>query len=167
VTQLTPRPVAWLWPARFPLGKLSLLEGDPRLGKSFLTLDLCARLSTGRPWPDETPNPAPAAALIVNGEDGDEDTVAPRLLALGADPARCFVLARKEPEAGPPLTLPHATDTLDAALAQTRARLVVIDPVVAFLDPGVVLNSDQSVRRALAPLARLAVKHAEQEMDGS
>jgi hypothetical protein len=54
-SELTPRPVDWLVPGRFALGKLALLEGDPGLGKSLLTLDLCARLSTGRPFPEDGP----------------------------------------------------------------------------------------------------------------
>jgi hypothetical protein len=157
--QLAPRPVTWLWPGRLPLGKLSLLEGDPQLGKSLLTLDLCARLSTGRPWPDGTPSPGPAPALIVNGEDGDEDTVLPRLQALGADLGRCFLLERQETDLGPPLSLPSQTNKLEAALAQTGAQLVVIDPIVVFLAPGVNMASDQGVRRALRPLARLAERY--------
>src|SRR5438445_13134689 len=79
----TVRPVEWLWPGRLALGKLNVLEGDPNLGKSLLMLDLCARVSTGRPWPDGTPQAGPAAAIIINGEDGEDDTVLPRLHALG------------------------------------------------------------------------------------
>src|SRR5579859_777021 len=84
-SQVTPRDVAWLWPGRLGLGKLAILEGDPNLGKSLVALDLCARLSTGRPFPDDRPGPGPAAAIFLSGEDGDEDTVVPRLQSLGAD----------------------------------------------------------------------------------
>jgi putative DNA primase/helicase len=157
--ELVARPVTWLWPGRLPLGKLSLLMGDPQLGKSLLTLDLCARLSTGRPWPDDTPSPGPAAALVVNAEDGDEDTALPRLQAAGADLGRCFVLERKAAEPALPLSLPGQTQVLEGALKETSARLVVIDPLLAFLAPGIVLASDQSVRRALSPLARLATAY--------
>src|SRR5690348_9663517 len=55
--QLVPRPRCWLWPHRLALGELALLEGDPGLGKSVLLLDLCARLTTGRPCPDNAPGP--------------------------------------------------------------------------------------------------------------
>src|SRR5262249_16775325 len=51
VSQLTPRPVSWLWPGRLALGKLAMLDGDPDLGKSLVTLDLCTRLSRGLPFP--------------------------------------------------------------------------------------------------------------------
>src|SRR5262249_37843038 len=159
LSELAPRPIPWLWPHRLALGKPALLEGDPGLGKSFVALDLCARLSTGRPFPDDSPSPGPAAALILNGEDNDEDTIYPRLQALGADLRRLFVVHRRSAGTREPLRLPSQIDLLDRALARTQARLVVIDPIVAFLDPGVLMGSDASVRRALAPLAEVAERN--------
>jgi hypothetical protein len=156
VSRLSARPVAWLWPGRLPLGKLSILDGDPGLGKSLVTLDLCARLSTGRPWPDGSPGAGPAAAVVLNAEDGAEDTIRPRLEACGADLDRVFVLPRDESDMGTPLRLPGQAAVLEAIVAGTGARLVVIDPVLTFLGPGVNTSSDQGVRWALAPLARLA-----------
>ncbi len=64
------------------------------LGKSFLALDLCARLSTGQPWPDGSATAGPAAAVYLNAEDGAEDTLGPRLRTLGADPASVYLLER-------------------------------------------------------------------------
>src|ERR1700757_981542 len=84
------QPVAWLWPGRLALGKLAILDGDPGLGKSLLALVLCARLTTGRPFPDDRPGPGPANVLILSAEDGDQDTLRPRLQALGADLGRVF-----------------------------------------------------------------------------
>src|SRR5579884_3401293 len=91
LSQLPPRAVAWLWPGRLALGKLAILDGDPGLGKSLVTLDLCARLSTGRPFPDSSPGPGPGSAIILNGEDAADDTLVPRLRALGADLGRVFI----------------------------------------------------------------------------
>src|SRR5262249_25866321 len=91
VSSLTARPLSWLWPGRLALGKLAMLDGDPGLGKSLVSLDLCARLSTGRPFPDGQTSPGPASAIVLNGEDGPEDTIQPRLQALGADLDRVFV----------------------------------------------------------------------------
>jgi hypothetical protein len=85
ISQLTPRPVTWLWLNQLALGKLAILDGDPGLGKSLLTLDLCARLSTGRPFPDGSPGPGVSNALVLNAEDSAADTIRPRLQALGAD----------------------------------------------------------------------------------
>src|SRR4051812_45980782 len=80
---LAPRVVDWLWPGRLALGKLAMLDGDPGLGKSLVTLDLCARLTPGRPFPDGSPGTRPRNVLVLNGEDGAEDTIRPRLQALG------------------------------------------------------------------------------------
>src|SRR5262245_45815399 len=67
ISQFPSRQVHWLWPNRLPLGKLAILDGDPGLGKSLIALDLCARLSTGREFPDGSPGPTAAASIILNG----------------------------------------------------------------------------------------------------
>ncbi len=160
VSQLAPRPVHWLWPGRLALGKLALLEGDPGLGKSLLTLDLCARLSTGQPFPDGSPSPGPAASLLFNAEDSMADTVVPRLRALGADLAHVYRVCSRDDAEDELLSLPHQVDILERLLQQTEARLVVLDPITAFFHSSVQLPSDSSVRHALAPLAALARKYA-------
>ena len=159
VGDLESRPVSWLWPGRLALGKLAMLDGDPGLGKSLVTLDLCARLSKGRPFPDGATGPGRAAALVLNGEDSAEDTIRPRLQALDADLKYVFVLRMEDAAGGEPLRLPDHTAVLDDALNQTSARLLVIDPIVAFLNPRIQSGNDASVRRALAPLAHLAERH--------
>jgi hypothetical protein len=154
VSELTPRPCSWLWPGRLALGKLAILDGDPGLGKSLLALDLCARLSTGRPMPDGSAGPGVCNSLVLNAEDGAADTIRPRLQALGADLERVFVLDAAS-ALHDLLRLPSQTAQLDEALAQSNARFLVVDPIMAFLDAAVATNSDQSVRRALSPLACL------------
>jgi hypothetical protein len=159
VGDLESRPIAWLWPGRLALGKLAMLDGDPGLGKSLVTLDLCARLSRGRPFPDGTAGPDCSAALVLNGEDSAADTIRPRLQALDADLKRVFVLHAEDAPAAELLRLPEHTSVLDYALERTRARLLVIDPIVAFLDPRIQSGNDASVRRVLTPLAQLAERH--------
>jgi hypothetical protein len=159
VSELTEQSVSWLWPGRLPFGKLAILDGDPGLGKSLVTLDICARLSTGQPFPDGAGAHGVGGAIVLNGEDGDADTIRPRLQAFGADLQRIYVHARARATTGEPLYFPAHTDILDEALTRTGARLVVIDPIMAFLAPNVVNTSDQSVRRALLPLAQLADRH--------
>jgi putative DNA primase/helicase len=88
--QLVPCPLEWLWPGRLAFGKLAIFDGDPGLGKSLLALDLCARLSTGRPFPDGSPSPGPMSSIVLNGEDGAHDTILARLQAMGADMGRVF-----------------------------------------------------------------------------
>jgi hypothetical protein len=159
ISQLAPRRISWLWPSRLAFGKLAILDGDPDLGKSLLTLDLCARLSTGRPLPDGSPGPGVVNAIVLNGEDGQHDTIRPRLQTLGADLDRVFVLDRDDTVAAAPVSLPADIGMLDQALMQTRAQLLVIDPIVAFLERTILSGSDQSIRRALFPLAQLAAHH--------
>jgi hypothetical protein len=156
VSEVAVRPVDWLWPHRLGRGKLALLEGDPGLSKSFVALDLCARLSSGRPWPDGAPAPDPAACIFLNGEDGVEDTLGPRLAALGADLGRVFVVDRGTDDLAAALSLPDQAAALGELVARVRARLLVIDPVMPFFGAGVNTGDDRSVRRALAPLAALA-----------
>src|SRR5262245_16147272 len=159
ISSLTPRPLTWLWPKRLALGKLAMLDGDPGLGKSLLALDLCARLSTGRPFPDDSPGPGPAGSLLLSAEDGEHDTTRPRLQALGADLDRVFVL-RPDDVLGRPLRLPAQLGLLDDALARTGALLMVLDPVIAFLDASACISNDQAIRQVLTPLALLAHRHA-------
>jgi hypothetical protein len=151
------RPVDWFWLARLAFGKPALLEGDPGLSKSLVALDLCARLSTGRPLPDGSAG-GPARNALIVAEDYVEDTIRPRLEALGADLGRVFVLTPGEEDTGV-LCLPSQVAVLERELKATDAKLVVIDTIVDFLDPGVNLASAQSVRLALAPLFRLAHKY--------
>ncbi len=96
--------VDWLWDRRVPLGKLTILEGDPDKGKSLITLDLAARLTTGRRLPgdqddhheqgehDEHLEHLTGGVVILSAEDGLADTIKPRLLAAGADTSRVLAL---------------------------------------------------------------------------
>lgn len=156
IASVPSRSVSWLWPGRLALGKLAILDGDPGLGKSLVTLDLCARLSTGKHFPDGAPLREPAASLVLNGEDSIEDTLRARLEALHADLNRVFVLHPGDDPATVLLRLPDHLAVLDDALTRTHARLLVIDPIVAFLDPRMHNGNDASIRRALTPLAQLA-----------
>jgi len=159
LSNVIPRPLDWLWPGRLARGKLSIFDGDPELGKSLVTLDLCARLTTGRPLPDGSPAIEPGNVIIFNGEDGAADTVAPRLQALSADVARVFTCGQEYLDKSGPFRLPLDLGHLDRALTDTHAVLVVLDPIMAFLDASINAASDMSVRRALSPLAKLADHH--------
>ena len=90
MSDVEPEDVRWLWGGRIPLGKLTVLEGDPKGGKSTLTLDLMARVTTGGVMPDgsATDLDGPAYCVLMTAEDGLADTVRPRLDLAGADPGR-------------------------------------------------------------------------------
>jgi AAA domain len=157
-SQIVARPLAWLWPGHLPLGKLTIFDGDPGVGKSLVALDLCARLSRGQPFPDGSPSPGPCNSIVLGVEDKDDDTVNPRLQALGADLARVFVLDPVDRD-GRLRCFPELLAVLDQALARTGAKLLVIDPIMAFLGPGIQSNSEQSLRQVLFALMQLAAKY--------
>jgi hypothetical protein len=152
-------PVSWLWPNIIPAGKLVILDGDPDVGKSLVALDLCARLSTGRPFPDGGLSAGPCNALVLSAEDKASDTIVPRLRHLGADLGRVAVWQRASDDEPWPWRLPADNAFLDDALGRLAPHLAVIDPIMAFLDDSILCASDHSVRRALAPLIHLADKH--------
>jgi hypothetical protein len=155
LADVTPEAVRWLWPGRIAQGKLTLIIGDPDKGKSCVTLDLAARVSTGLPWPDGTPAPC-GDVVLLTAEDGLSDTVRPRLDAMGGDPSRVHALTAirtGDRERGFDLT--RDLEHLEAELGRTGAILVVIDPVSAYLGRADSYR-DAEVRGILAPLAALA-----------
>ena len=150
--------VEWLWDRRIPLGKIAVLDGDPGNGKSVLTTDLAARVSVGRTFPDDQPCEA-AGVVIMNAEDGLADTIRPRLDAAGGDPSRVLSLATiPVGDEGDErhLTIPDDIPIIEKGIETVRAKLVIIDPLMAFLSGRSDAHKDQDVRRALAPLSRMA-----------
>jgi len=91
LSQVETQPVHWLWHKHLPLGKITLLDGDPGMGKSLLALDLAARVSSGLPMPDGTPGQQ-GGVILIAPEDGAADTLNPRLQAAGGDPSRVLLL---------------------------------------------------------------------------
>ena len=166
LADVAPQPVRWLWPGRIPLGKLTILDGDPGLGKSLLTLDLAARVSTGRPMPDgaQSELPGPAGVVLLTAEDDPADTIRPRLDAAGGECQRIVLLQSiKETMTLPDGTvkerirLPNLTDiaALEKAIAEVGAKLVIVDPIVAYT-AGADTHIDSEVRTVLARLADVA-----------
>jgi AAA domain len=152
-----PEEVSWQWPSWLALGKLTLVDGDPGLGKSAMTLDLAARVSAGKPFPDGTRCEA-GGVVLLSAEDGLADTIRPRLDAAGADTSKVLSLATVPDEDGHNrlLSIPEDLGIMEEGIRRVRARLVVVDPLMAFLSANANSHRDQDVRRALAPLAGLA-----------
>lgn len=151
-----PERVVWLWDGRIPLGKLTILDGDPGLGKSTLSLDLAAHVSRGIPLPCSTEPSRAAGVVLLSAEDDLADTIRPRLDAAGADVTRVVALRTVPGDDDRPPSIPEDLHLLRQAIERVGARLVVIDPLMAFLDASVDGHKDQSVRRALHRLAALA-----------
>lgn len=149
--------VEWLWPGYLPLGKIVTLEGDPGQGKSTITLDIAAKLSTASPMPDMYRPDAPATTLLFTAEDSVADTVKPRLEAVDADLTRIHAVTAINTDDGPrPLAVPEDVDALEQAIRAYDARLVIIDPFIQFLSSSIDAHRDHDVRRAMYPLTSLA-----------
>ncbi len=132
ISAIRPEQVKWLWSQRIPRGKLVVLDGDPGLGKSTLTLDFAARVSAGEAMPDQSRRRRPAGVVILSAEDGPADTIRPRLEAAGADLDQVFVLDTvATPEGDHYFAIPDDIPTLERSVQERKAALVVIDPLTA------------------------------------
>ncbi len=158
--KIQPQKTRWLWRGYIPLGTLTILDGDPGLGKSTICIDLIARVTRGQPMPNDgkTDLDGPAVALILSAEDAPENTIRPRLDAAGADVNLVEnIEATKVGEDGErPPVLPADVDLLEEKIAETNAKLVVIDVFTAYLDGELDAHRDQDVRRCLHRLKILA-----------
>jgi phage N-6-adenine-methyltransferase len=140
-----PKTTEWLWYPRIPLGELSMLDGDPGDNKSSFTTELTMRVTTGAQMPDGTRGVEGGAVLCL-AEDSWEKTVRPRLDAAGANVRRIMFMDN--------LTVPRDREAIAKAIGKTKAKLVVIDPMNAFITADA--NSDQKIRQALMPLRQMA-----------
>lgn len=160
MADVQPEAVSWLWTGRLARGKVTALAGDPGMGKSFITLDMAARISTGRPWPDGESIPSRGDVVFLAAEDGLADTVRPRLDAMQADVSRVHVLqAIRVANDGGERAFCLGTDIawLEETITQTGALLVVIDPISSYMGDVNTYN-DAEVRTVLMPLVTLAAK---------
>jgi len=160
-SEVTPQRVAWLWANHIPFGKVTLFDGDPDLAKSTVSLDLAARVTRGLPMPDGTePGCPPAGAVIVSLEDGIADTIRPRLEVAGAalEKVRIVSVIKGADGIERTPTLPVDLPSIEAAIQDVNAKLLVLDPFVAMLAADTNSYRDQDIRRVLAPVAALAEK---------
>lgn len=152
--KIKPEAVRWIWPGWLARGKLHVLAGAPGTGKSTIAFRIAAAITTGGYWPDGTRAPV-GDVLIWSGEDDPADTIAPRLIAAGADMKRVHIVGSTSVE-GQSRPFDPSTDL--HALRQSAASigdvtLLVADPIVSV----VAGNGDRNteVRRALQPLVEL------------
>ena len=81
--EITAKPIEWLWRGRVPMGMLTLFAGDPKLGKSYVTLTMAAAVSRGAPMPDSDPPDGPGSVILMSAEDDPARVIVPRLVAAG------------------------------------------------------------------------------------
>ena len=181
LSDVEPVPVQWLWFPRFALGKVSLLVGNPGVGKSFASLDIVARISTGALWPDGDNLPdgsnraQKGSSLLLTAEDGLDDTVRPRLDKMGADCSKILAIqgsyweSDKEPTDFPvddEICRPEFFNLLrDIELLENKVRqigdvrIIIIDPLDAYYGARADTHQNALVRAVLGSLAELAQRH--------
>lgn len=159
MSDVEPVSVSWLWPDRIPYGKMTLLAGDPGLGKSFVTLDIAARLSSGTPWPDRGDESVePENTVILSAEDDAADTIRPRLDAAGADVSRIHYVdgVRRSSDGGDAyFNFDDDMLSLERLIKETAASLVIVDPISAYLSKRDSHNNSD-IRGILGPLGDMA-----------
>lgn len=169
LSEYEPKRLSWRSRNRLARGKITIIDGDPGLGKSTLMADWAARVTRGEALFDGDPQPE-TGVIMLNAEDDPADTIRPRFDAAGGDPDRLLILnelpvTTKEGEPvfwpnGDPQTrwfgFPNDAFILEEAIAEMNAGLVFVDPLFAFLSPDVKSNNDQDVRRALSVLSLIA-----------
>lgn len=153
--------VEWLWQDRIAIGKLSLLVGEPGLGKTFCSLDIAAKVSRGTPFADGTVPPIGDCAILT-AEDGAGDTIRPRLDAAGADVSRILHIdgVGAEGDAAGFPSLKDDLGPLEQFLKDNQElRLLIIDPLAAYLGDKIDSHSNTQVRSVLGPLSELAERY--------
>ncbi|MHB1473055.1 MAG: AAA family ATPase [Dermatophilaceae bacterium] len=165
--EIDPKGVDWLWEGRIPLGVITVLQGDPKVGKSTLWVEIAAHVSTGTPWPDGSACPK-GNVIVLSVEDMAAQTIRPRLDAAGADVHRVGELQAvveygTDGNGDPTVTwrLANLGDLsfLERAVTEAHASLLVVDVLMGCLPGKVDSYRDQDIRSLLGPLAKMAEKH--------
>ena len=142
-------PVDWLWKPYLPFGKLSVLQGNPGEGKTYFAMHLAAACTNGKLLPNME-RMEPFNVIYQTAEDGLGDTVKPRLIEAGADLDRVLVIDDSEVQ----LTL--SDERIEKAIIENNARLVIIDPIQAYLGADVDMNRANEVRPIFMRLGQVA-----------
>lgn len=142
----------WLWYPYIPFGKITVIQGDPGEGKTTLILNIAARLTQGI-LPQSQEKYEPMNVIYQTAEDGLSDTVKPRLLSAGADCSRIIVINESE------RNVTMSDKRLEAAIAHTHAKLVILDPLQAYIGAEVDMHRANEIRPVMSHLASIAEKY--------
>jgi hypothetical protein len=151
--------LSWLWLNRFPRGKLIMLDGDPGLSKSMFSLGIAVSVMTGKPFLDGSKPAVTGGVILLSAEDDLRDTINPRLVAAGAPQGVIPLIhvGATKPD-GTQFSLADSSDRLELEIMVSRvdAKLVIIDPLNAYLGDKVDSHNDQKIRQVLGPLSEIA-----------
>lgn len=153
MSEVQSQEIEWLWFPFIPYGKLTIIQGDPGDGKTTLVLNISAKLSRGERL-DENMNITESVNIIYQtAEDGLADTVKPRLELAGADCERIAVIDESEK------SLSMIDERLEEAIVRTHAKLLILDPIQAYLGGGMDMNRANEARDMTKKLGALAEKY--------
>lgn len=162
MSDVQPKPVNWLWPGRIARGKVTMIAGHPGLGKSQLTANMAAVVTTGGMWPADKTQCEQGNVILFSAEDDAADTIRPRLEAAGADLDRVFILDTVIEDSGSrqrSFNLASDLCRLGEMISHIgNVALIVIDPITAYIG-GTDSHKNADMRALLSPLGELAAKH--------
>lgn len=164
LSQVTAKPILWLWDQKLACGKVSIIVGNPGLGKSQLCASLSAVVTTGGKWPVDRTTAPKGSVILLSAEDDPEDTIRPRMEAAGADLDKIHILSaiKTQNQRNEAVTrgFSLAQDVSRLAILMQEigdVRLVIIDPISAYMGDADSHNNAE-VRSLLAPLQAIAAK---------
>lgn len=153
IDEIETKEVNWLWYPYIPYGKITIIQGDPGEGKTTFALRLAALLSNGGKLPCTDSETKVINIIYQTVEDGYEDTIKPRLKVAGADCKRIMFID----ESITPLSM--TDERLEDAIVETNARLVILDPIQAYVGSWVDMHRANEIRPVLSRLSSIAEKH--------
>ena len=152
MSEVQSQEIEWLWYPFIPYGKLTIIQGDPGDGKTTMVLNLAAKLSKGEALDENMKVTEPVNVIYQTAEDGLADTVKPRLELAGADCERIIVIDESDK------SLSMVDERLEQAIVRTGARLLILDPIQAYLGGGMDMNRANEARDMTKKLGAFAEK---------
>ncbi|MCC6596970.1 MAG: AAA family ATPase [Rhodanobacteraceae bacterium] len=162
--QVLPERVDWMSRGRIAYGKITICDGDPGLGKSTMLMDIAAKISRGEPPSANDPLPRKRGVIIIGLEDDPADTVRPRLEVSGAVLSRIRLIDEIPilddagaviPDKSRLFELPGDVPLLEQIVTDMNAGLIIIDPLIGFLQSGLSDNNGRDIRDAIQPLVKM------------